>query len=112
MEMRAAIAGLSALKGNCHVLLHSDSDYLVKPMSDGRARRWRARGWRRSGRERVLNPDLWATLLDLCERHGVEFIWVKGHAGDAENHRCDQLAREAATGPELAVDEGYARPGS
>jgi ribonuclease HI len=54
-----------------------------------------------------LNPDLWERLLRLCDRHRVTFHWVRGHAGNVENERCDQLAVAAAKGSNLALDEGY-----
>ncbi len=109
MELMAAIAGLEALKEKCRVTLYSDSEYLVKAMSRGWARRWRANGWRRSGRQKVLNPDLWDRLLKLCEYHEVQFRWVKGHAGTRENVRCDELAMQAAQRPDLAQDDGYVK---
>jgi ribonuclease HI len=107
MEIMAAIVGLEALKEKCSVTLFSDSEYLVKAMSRGWAQRWRASGWRRSKREKALNPDLWERLLQLCERHEVQFGWVKGHAGTAENARCDELAMQVAQQPNLPADEGY-----
>jgi ribonuclease HI len=107
MEIMAAIVGLEALKEKCNVTLYSDSEYLVKAMSRGWARRWRANGWKRNKREKVLNPDLWERLLQLCDLHEVEFSWVKGHAGTPENTRCDELAVQAAQQPNLPCDEGY-----
>jgi ribonuclease HI len=107
MEIMAAIVGLEALKEKCRVTLHSDSEYLVKPMSRGWARRWRANGWKRSKREKALNPDLWERLLQLCEHHEVQFSWVKGHTGTPENTRCDELAVQAARQPNLPEDQGY-----
>jgi len=107
MEIMAAIIGLEALKENCRVTLYSDSEYLVKAISRGWAQRWRANGWKRNKREKALNPDLWERLLQLCEYHEVEFSWVKGHAENAENIRCDELAMQAAQQPDLPVDEGY-----
>jgi len=107
MEIMAAIVGLGALKEKCKVTLYSDSEYLVKAMSKGWAQRWRANGWKRNKREKVLNPDLWERLLQLCEYHDAQFSWVKGHAGTLENIRCDELAMQAAQRPNLPVDEGY-----
>lgn len=109
MELLAAITGLKALNERSRVTLYSDSEYLVKAMKLGWARRWQARGWKRSDTERALNPDLWSELLQLCDRHAVDFVWVRGHAGNAENERCDQLARRVAGQEALPVDEGYAR---
>lgn len=107
MEIMAAIAGLEALKEKCRVTLHSDSEYLVKAMSRGWARRWRANGWKRNKGAKVLNPDLWERLLQLCDYHEVKFSWVKGHAETSENIRCDELAMQAAQQPNLPADEGY-----
>jgi ribonuclease HI len=107
MEIMAAIVGLEALKEKCKVTLYSDSGYLVKAMSRGWVQRWRANSWKRNKREKALNPDLWERLLQLCEHHEVEFIWVKGHAANPENVRCDELAMQAAQQPNLPIDKGY-----
>ena len=107
MEIMAAIVGLEFLKEKCRVMLYSDSAYLVKAMSEGWAQRWRANDWKRNKRERALNPDLWKRLLQLCEHHEVEFIWVKGHGASSENARCDELAVQAAQQPDLPIDKGY-----
>ena len=107
MEILAAIVGLEGLKQRCQVTLYSDSQYLVNAMEKGWARRWQANGWRRNKREMALNPDLWIRLLGLCEYHDVKFRWVRGHAGHAENERCDELAVAAAHTPGLPVDVGY-----
>jgi ribonuclease HI len=107
MEIMAAIAALEALKEKCSVTLYSDSGYLVNAMSKGWVQRWRANGWKRNRREKALNPDLWQRLLKLCEYHDVQFSWVKGHAGTAENVRCDELAMQAAQQSNLPVDDGY-----
>lgn len=107
MEIFAAIAGLEELKEPCHVTLFSDSQYLVYAMRKGWARRWQANGWKRNNKEKAVNPDLWERLLKLCSNHEVNFEWVRGHAGESENERCDQLATAAARGSNLAIDEGY-----
>jgi ribonuclease HI len=107
MEIMAAIVGLEALREKCKVTLFSDSEYLVKAMSRGWAQRWRANGWRRNKRQKVLNPDLWEKLLQLCDRHEVQFKWVKGHGETPENTRCDELAVRAAQQSNLPEDEGY-----
>jgi ribonuclease HI len=107
MEITAAIVGLEALKERCKVTLYSDSEYLVNAMSKGWIQRWRANGWKRNRREKVLNPDLWQRLLHLCEYHDVRFIWVKGHSETPENIRCDELAVQAAKQADLPEDEGY-----
>ncbi|MFZ5572563.1 MAG: ribonuclease HI [Thermodesulfobacteriota bacterium] len=110
MELTACIAGLASLKEKSSVSLYSDSRYVVHGIEKGWARNWRARGWKKPDGQKALNPDLWERLLDLCEYHDVRFIWVKGHAGNPENERCDQLAAAAATGDGLRVDAGY-QPG-
>lgn len=107
MEITAAIKGLEMLKEPCDVTLVSDSKYLVDAMTLGWAKRWRARGWIKSDKEPVVNPDLWERLLDLCSIHNVTFKWVKGHAGHPENELCDQLATAALQQPNLPPDEGF-----
>ena len=107
MEILAAIIGLEALKQKCRITLYSDSQYLVNAMQMDWAARWRANNWMRNKRERALNPDLWERLLSLAESLDVEFRWLRGHAGDPENERCDQLAMAAAKGDNLATDIGY-----
>lgn len=107
MELMAVIAGLLALKQRCKVTLFSDSEYVVKAMKQGWAKRWRAEGWKRNKKQKALNPDLWEKLLDLCERHEVEFKWVKGHNSNPENERCDKLSIEAANKSDLLIDEVY-----
>ena len=108
MEILAAVVGLEALKKPCRVTVRSDSRYLVDGMSLGWAFRWRANGWKR-GDEFVKNADLWARLLLAESQHECEFVWVRGHAGDAENERCDVLAGLALRRADLPADEGYER---
>ncbi len=91
MELMAAISGLEALKEPCRVNLYSDSKYLVDAFNEGWIYSWRNAGWRR-GKDELKNPDLWARLYELTERHEVKFIWVKGHDGHEYNERCDRLA--------------------
>jgi len=107
MEILAAIIGLEALREKCRVTLYSDSQYLVNAMQLGWAARWRANNWMRNKREKALNADLWERLLRCTETLDVEFRWLRGHAGDPENERCDQLAMAAAKGENLATDFGY-----
>jgi len=92
MELMGVIAGLSALKEPCEVMLYSDSKYIVDAVNLGWAKKWKANSWKRGKNEPALNSDLWAKLLDLLEIHSVTFNWVKGHAGHPENERCDKLA--------------------
>lgn len=92
MELSAVINGLEALKEPCEVKVTTDSRYVVDGITKGWARSWRADGWRRKDKKPALNPDLWERLLELTEKHSVSFNWIKGHAGHAENERCDALA--------------------
>ncbi len=110
MEILAAINSLEALKEKCRVTIFADSEYLVNAIEKEWARRWQSNGWRRNKKEKALNPDLWERLLCLCDKHEVQFKWVRGHAGNRENERCDQLASAAARKPRLMVDEGYEAP--
>ena len=107
MEIFAAIAGLEMLKQPCQVTLNSDSQYLVDAITKGWVESWKKKKWWHSRTERVPNRDLWERLLPLCEKHQVEFRWVRGHAGDRENERCDQLAMAALRQPNLPADDGY-----
>lgn len=94
MEMLGAITGLESLTRPCQVRVTTDSQYLVKGMTEWIAG-WQRKGWKNSKKEEVANRDLWERLLELCSRHAVEWVWVRGHAGHAENERCDELARAA-----------------
>ena len=107
MELMGPIKSLEVLKESCLVTLYSDSKYVVDAIAKGWAKRWRANAWMRNKREQAINPDLWERLLVLCEEHEAEFRWVRGHAGNPENERCDQLAVQAAYQKDLPVDEGY-----
>jgi ribonuclease HI len=109
MEIFAAIAGLQALKASCDVTLYSDSQYVVNAITKGWASRWKANGWRRNKKEMAINADLWEQLLTLCAQHKVNFVWVRGHAGNKENERCDELAVCAARQNGLPHDNGYGK---
>jgi len=107
MEMMAALVGLEALDKPCQVRLYSDSRYLVDAITKGWARKWRDNNWWRNKAEKALNTDLWEKLLELSDKHQVEFLWIKGHAGHPENERCDKLAVLAAEQENLLEDTGY-----
>lgn len=92
MELIAAIEAMSKLNQPCEVELWSDSRYLVDGLEKGWAKSWRSRGWKKKDGSPALNPELWERLLELCETHDVTLRWVKGHAENRENNRCDQLA--------------------
>ncbi|WP_312046040.1 RNase H family protein, partial [Anaerotignum sp.] len=89
------------------VKLYSDSKYVVDAIEKGWAKKWRSQGWMRNNKEKASNVDLWERLLALLEIHQVSFIWVKGHADNPENERCDQLARAAIQKNTLENDENY-----
>ncbi|MDD5476208.1 MAG: ribonuclease HI [Syntrophales bacterium] len=107
MELLACIAALETLKKPSQVVLHSDSSYVVNGINKGWARKWRAKNWMRTAAEPALNSDLWQKLLTLIEDHRVRFLWVRGHAGNFENERCDELAARAAVGKKLYADDIY-----
>lgn len=96
MELTAVIAGLSALKEPCIVELYSDSKYVIDGLSKGWAATWQKNGWKKADKKPALNPDLWEKLLELTTIHTLHYHWVKGHADNPKNNRCDQLAVAAA----------------
>jgi ribonuclease HI len=108
MELMACIVALRELEHRERpVTLYSDSSYVVNGISKGWAKSWRKRGWLKSDKKPAINPDLWAELLELIEDIKIIFIWVKGHAGNPLNERCDELAVAAAGRDDLPEDEGY-----
>ncbi|MBE5997272.1 MAG: ribonuclease HI [Lachnospiraceae bacterium] len=98
MELMGAIAGLEALTKPCSVEMYSDSKYLTDAFNQHWIENWLKRGWKKSDKSPVLNVDLWERLLKAMEPHEVNWIWVKGHAGNPVNERCDKLATSAADG--------------
>ena len=92
MELTAVIKGLQALKEPCIVELYSDSKYVIDGLQKGWAESWRKNGWKKADKKPALNPDLWEVLLDLTHIHHISYHWVKGHAENPKNNRCDQLA--------------------
>ena len=94
MELTAVIRGLEALTEPCIVELYSDSKYVVDALEKGWAAGWQKNGWRKADKKPALNPDLWETLLALIQRHRVNLHWVKGHADNPMNNRCDKMAVE------------------
>ena len=92
MELTAVIRGLQRLKEPCIVELYSDSKYVIDALQKGWAVGWKKRGWIKSDKKPALNPDLWAELLELTSRHELHYHWVKGHAENEKNNRCDQMA--------------------
>ena len=92
MELTAVIRGLEQLKEPCRVELYSDSKYVIDGLEKGWAESWKKRGWIKSDKKPALNPDLWERLLELVHTHKVSCHWIKGHAQNEKNNRCDQLA--------------------
>ena len=104
MELTAVIRGLEALKESCTVELYSDSKYVIDGLQKGWAASWQKRGWIKSDKKPALNPDLWERLLELTACHEMHYHWVKGHAENPKNNRCDELA--------VAESQKYRRGGS
>src|SRR5690242_12392545 len=94
MELRAALEGLRALPAGAEVHLHTDSQYVRNGMHEWLAR-WKRNGWRTADKKPVKNDDLWRALDEAAAAHRVQWHWVRGHNGDPENERCDELANDA-----------------
>ena len=92
MELTAVIEGLSCLKESCIVELYSDSKYVIDGLQKGWAEGWKKRGWIKSDKKPALNPELWDKLLTLTHQHQMRYHWVKGHADNPKNNRCDEMA--------------------
>lgn len=92
MELLGVISALELLKERCQVELYSDSKYVIDGITKGWARGWKARGWKKTDKSPAKNPELWDRLLNLLDQHDVSFHWVKGHAENPYNNRCDELA--------------------
>jgi ribonuclease HI len=91
MELRAVIEALTALTRPCEVIVHTDSQYVQKGISEW-IHGWKARGWKTAAKEPVKNADLWKALDEAQARHKIQWRWVKGHAGHEGNERADALA--------------------
>ena len=92
MELLGVITALEALREPCVVELYSDSKYVIDALDKGWAVKWKKNGWKKPDKKPALNPDLWERLLALTEKHELHYHWVKGHAENAYNNRCDALA--------------------
>ena len=92
MELLAAISALQCLKVPCSVTLYSDSQYMVNAMTKGWIQSWQKKGWKKSDGQPVKNPELFQELIRLCGIHRVKFVWVRGHAENENNNRCDEMA--------------------
>ena len=108
MEMMAVIAGLERLTEPCQITVYSDSQYVVKALTEGWLDNWQKRNWKR-GKDPVKNVDLWKRMLIAMEDHSVNMVWVKGHAGNKYNEICDRLATSAADNGPWLVDEEYVK---
>ena len=97
MELMAVIEGLKALSRSCEVILTTDSKYVMQGINDWLAG-WKRNGWKTAAKKPVKNQDLWQALDEQCARHKIEWGWVKGHAGHAENERADELANRGVEG--------------
>ena len=104
MELMGVIAALEAMKKTgLHITIYTDSQYIVKAIQQGWLNKWLATNFSKGKK----NKDLWVRFYDLFKKHHVKFVWVKGHANNEMNNRCDQLATAAADGRNLLIDEGY-----
>ena len=92
MELTAAISALQILNQPCIVELYSDSKYVIDALEKGWVFGWKKRGWVKGDKKPALNADLWERLLEQIARHEMRYHWVKGHAENPKNNRCDQLA--------------------
>ena len=93
MELMAVIEALTALKRPSRIVLHTDSQYVMKGITEW-IRAWKARGWKTADKQPVKNVDLWTRLDGLASQHEIRWVWVKGHAGHDGNERADQLANK------------------
>lgn len=96
MELTAVISALAALKKTCNITIYTDSKYVMDGITQWMPN-WKSNGWKTSNKKApVKNIDLWQRLDELSQQHEIRWVWVKGHAGHAENERVDKLAREGA----------------
>jgi len=107
MELLACIKALESLKEKSDAILFSDSQYVVNAIEKGWAKKWQKENWKKKNGASRINHDLWKRLLPLYEKHDVKFKWVKGHAGNIDNEKCDQLASQMARRRNLPVDKEY-----
>jgi ribonuclease HI len=107
MELLAVIKALEALKRPSSGTLYSDSRYFLDALDKGWLENWKKRGWKTADKKPVKNRDLWTRLDPLLQKHDLELKWVKGHSGDPDNERADELAKAAAMAAGLTPDQGY-----
>jgi len=102
MELTAVIEALQALRRPCRVILHTDSQYVQKGITEW-INGWKARGWRTAAKEPVKNVDLWKKLDEVVRTHDIDWVWVKGHAGHEGNERADELANKGCAAVDAAA---------
>ena len=107
MELLGAIQGLLALKQSCVVDLYTDYRYLVDAIEKKWLNSWQNNGRRNSAKKPVKNQDLWEALLPLLNKHKIKWHWVRGHVGHPDNERCDVIAKNQASQPNLPPDQGF-----
>lgn len=106
MELLAPAVALEALTEPCKVTLTTDSQYVKNGINQW-IHNWKKNGWKTKDKKPVKNADLWQRLDKACEKHNINWKWVKGHSGHPENERCDELAKKAAQSQNLITDKGY-----
>jgi ribonuclease HI len=104
MELTAAIRGLEALKRDCRIILHTDSEYVRRGISEWMDN-WKRRGWKTAAKKPVKNEDLWRQLDEAAQRHDIDWRWVRGHDGNPGNERADALAN-------LGLEQGFRDTGT
>lgn len=107
MEMLALLRGLQVLKRPCKLHVYIDSTYVMNAFKKGWLENWKKKGWKTASKKPVHNRDLWELLDEQVQRHEVEFTWVKGHADNEENNRCDELGVQARTEDATRIDTVY-----
>ncbi|WP_448556874.1 ribonuclease HI [Thalassotalea montiporae] len=108
MELLAPIKALQTLKEGCKVTITTDSQYVRQGITNW-IHNWLKNNWKTASKQPVKNVDLWQQLHAEVQRHEIEWKWVKGHSGHPENERCDELARTAAEGKNLIIDQGFGK---
>ncbi len=107
MEILAALTGIESLLEPCQITVYSDSKYVIDTMDKGWIHGWKKKGWSRGPNKPLKNADLWQRMAEAIHGHQISWKWVKGHSGQPENERCDQLATEAADLRGNPKDSGF-----
>lgn len=106
MELTAVLEALKSLNTPSQINLYTDSKYIHDALVKGWLRRWQSNGWKTASKTAVKNRDLWESLIPLLKKHELTIHWVRGHDGNADNERCDALAKKAAQRTDLPIDSG------